>query len=353
MISNILRAYNEKNITSGSISTGEYVEFISDTPMAITVKHTNIDIQLEYSSDLGASWSPISNLETTQESDIIYVRGITNGLKSLYIGGGASSNAWVFTGANNLIVKGNLNNLIQDPVTFEAPLAIDKYCFTYMFYNCVRLIEAPELPAMAVNRYAYGYMFYGCVNLTKAPSILPMNTASEYCCTYMFYNCRELLVPPVLQAEFVELNCYASMFMQCYKLTVAPELPALTLAQSCYYNMFSDCRSIVIPPVLKATVLSTNCYRNMFQNAYALEVLPNLPATILYPSCYGSMFYYCKKIKLSLTQDSEYKYPYRIPTDGTGGVSNSWNTSTFRYTGGTWGSSPNINTIYYTTNPPI
>ena len=62
------------------------------------------------------------------------------------------------------------------------------YCYSYMFYNCTSLTQAPELPATTLAYSCYYYMFNGCTSLTKAPE-LPATTLANTCYGYMFYNC--------------------------------------------------------------------------------------------------------------------------------------------------------------------
>ena len=63
------------------------------------------------------------------------------------------------------------------------------YCYSYMFYNCKSLIQAPELPATTLANSCYYYMFNGCTSLTSAPE-LPATTLASNCYDYMFYNCQ-------------------------------------------------------------------------------------------------------------------------------------------------------------------
>ena len=352
MISNIIKSYNEKSITAGSISSGGHVEFISDTPMAITVKYTNAHAQLEYSIDLGANWIPISNARVTEQSDIIYIRGITNGLNQLFQGEGAA-NAWIFTGATNLIIIGKLNNLIQNPITKEAPTEIDIYCLANMFYGCGELVKAPDLPATTISRKCYTYMFYNCPKLATTPE-LPALVAPEYCYSGMFWKCSSLIDAPELPATTIEEFCYSYMFQDCINMEKTPSiLPALTVVKCCYYYMFCNCAKITTPPVMPAVNLSTMCYLRMFYTCALLDTLPRLPAESMDISCYHSMFRNCRAIKVSLTQNAEYKYPFRFPDVGSGVISTSWNSYMFSGTVGTWTGNPNINTTYYTTKPLV
>lgn len=149
-------------------------------------------------------------------------------------------------------------------------------------------------------------------------------------------------------------NCYRSILQGCISLTIPPELLATTLANSCYTDMFHDCTSLIIPPKLPATTLTYSCYSAMFTDCTSLTILPELPATTLAERCYAGIFRNCRNIKVSETQNNEYKYEWRIPTTGEIlGTPSIWNLNMLKSTGGTFTGKPQINTTYYTNNPPI
>jgi len=147
-------------------------------------------------------------------------------------------------------------------------------------------------------------------------------------------------------------GCYDSMFYDCSGLITAPNLPSTTLSNGCYYQMFGN-TSIVEAPLLPATTLAQTCYSGMFINCDSLTTLPVLPATTLTNYCYEMMFNDCDNVKVSLTQDAEYLYSYRIPTNGTGIVGAGSVNSMFGGTGGSFTGNPSINTTLYTTKKPI
>ena len=142
--------------------------------------------------------------------------------------------------------------------------------------------------------------------------------------------------------------CFISMFYNCTNLTTAPTLPATTLSTGCYHYMFYGCTSLKIAPELPATRLLYGCYRSMFEGCTSLTTLPELPATTLDEACYYDMFKGCTKLKLSTTQTTEYKIPWRIPSSGTiSSEARNWNIDMLKNTGGTFTGKPSINTTYY------
>ena len=142
--------------------------------------------------------------------------------------------------------------------------------------------------------------------------------------------------------------CYNRMFYGCTNLTTAPALPATTLASNCYSYMFDNCRSLTTAPALPATTLASYCYNGMFNGCTNLTTAPALPATTLAQGCYYYMFRGCTKLKLSTTQTTEYKTPWRIPSSGTIlSEQSNWSTYMLTDTGGTFTGDPSINTTYY------
>ena len=183
--------------------------------------------------------------------------------------------------------------------------------FCYLFYNCMALTSAPELPATSLADSCYFSMFKGCTSLTEAPE-LPATTLASYCYESMFYGCTSLTKAPELPATTLAERCYQSMLSGCTSLTTAPELKAESLASYCYSSMFQSCTSLKTAPALPATTLAENCYQSMFYGCTSLETAPALPATTLAEYCYASMFNGCTALtsapKLEATTLANYCY---------------------------------------------
>ena len=322
MISNIVR--NSIRKEKKDIAT-HYLEFKSSTPMTITPNYTNTGITLQYSLDK-VTWTNISAKAVTPSASIIYFRGRATGTKSLFTGD-VTSNAWVFTGATNLEVYGDITMLIQDNLGDNiSDVQLGIYAFSSMFYNCPSLVKTPDLPSTTLATNCYDGMFRGCTSLTTAPA-LPATTLADY--------------------------CYRGTFMGCSNLIETPVLPAMVIAYGSYTNMFRNCNSLVIPPELPATTLGVICYGLMFASCKNLTMLPKLPAKTLPESCYYNMFYGCTKIKLSTTKTGAYVNAYRVPITGTGTMIAGAMDDMFYGSGGTFASTPTINKTYYTENQVI
>lgn len=118
--------------------------------------------------------------------------------------------------------------------------------------------------------------------------------------------------------------------------------------------MFSGCTGLTKVPKITMTMTNTYSYQFMFENCTALKSLPKLTVKSLVDQCYGRMFYGCTSIKLSTSKGGEYQYVYSIPYDGGGeDPSNRALVYMFSGTGGPFAGTPTVNTVYYTTEPPV
>lgn len=100
--------------------------------------------------------------------------------------------------------------------------------YRLMFFKCVNLTRAPELPATTFlgGPYTstgtpappYGMMFMNCVNINQGPSILPALSVPRFTYWRMFDWCISLEASPVLPAPAPENYAYMHMFYSCRNL---------------------------------------------------------------------------------------------------------------------------------------
>ena len=279
-------------VEQAAVEYTNYLTFTGETSeFTLKATYKSWDGTLQWSTDR-TNWTVLAGTEAIQSVDKkLYLRGKGN---TSFIATNANGIRW------QLSARASCSGNIQTLLDWENP------------------------PTNIPTSDCYSNMFYGCTNLTTAPA-LPATTLANYCYSYMFSGCTNL--------------------------TTAPELPATTLANYCYCGMFYGCTNLTTAPALPATTLASGCYDNMFFNCINLTAAPALPATTLASHCYYSMFKYCAKLKLSTTQTTEYKTPWRIPSSGTisGNPNNwdRWNYDMLSDTGGTFKSNPSINTTYY------
>ena len=281
--------YNNSTILSNQSYITLYAQYITENPVDI-----NKDIYLCFTAEEAGSTiemttngsAPIVYLETSTTGntfgwteftvdsttitlpnvgDKVYFRAKQDNER--FGTGVFDYNYFIMTG--KIAASGNLNTLLKaDGSVLE--LTGRDYCYSYMFYNCESLTQAPELPATTLANECYSYMFQNCTALTQAPE-LPATTLANYCYSSMFHRCTSLQQAPELSATNLAWGCYICMFYECTSLTQAPELPATTLAEDCYQSMFNRCTSLTQAPELPATTLAYMCYCNMFNGCTKLN----------------------------------------------------------------------------------
>lgn len=98
------------------------------------------------------------------------------------------------------------------------PIASVMYYFNSMFYNCVLLEYAPEIPTECGGaQYMYASMFAGCERLIKPPSHIGKR------CLYeshkgMFANCKSMTYSPVIKIDYSTYS-FVNMFKNCESLS--------------------------------------------------------------------------------------------------------------------------------------
>ena len=113
-----------------------------------------------------------------------------------------------------------------------------------MFRDDISLTSVSELLADTLADYCYYGMYRNCTSLVNAMNSLNFTTNAVQSCVAMFYDCISLVNAPNLPATNLAQGCYASMFQNCTSLVNAPNLPATNLIAQCYNNMFYDCTSL-------------------------------------------------------------------------------------------------------------
>ena len=351
-----------------------YLTFSSPNSFTLVVnditKHWDGTLEYFASDKTWTIWDGTTTLFSVDNDGeyVLYLRGTGNTM----ITGNSKNYRWVLTGSDIKCI-GNIENLLDyATVASGKHPAMANSCYSYMFYSCTSLTQAPALPATTLANYCYRGMFQGCTSLTQAPALpamtlaescyvamfngckgltkapeLPATTLANSCYSYMFYSCKGLTKAPELPATTLANSCYSYMFYSCTSLTQAPALPATTLAESCYSYMFYDCTSLTQAPALPATTLANSCYQRMFQNCSSLTQAPALPATTLANYCYRGMFQGCTSLKLSSTQTGEYTQEYRISSSGEVVTTSNALLNMFSSTGGTFTGTPEVNKTYY------
>jgi hypothetical protein len=151
-------------------------------------------------------------------------------------------NMWVYAGSD-IIASGNINTLLDYNKKVKV---LGDFAFSYLFYECHELIEAPYLPATSLSNMSYGWMFRYCNKLVEAPT-LPADTLGIYCYTGMFEGCTSLVDAPALSASNLVSDCYHRMFMDCTSLVNVPDVDIYTTYTPTQGSMFEGASKIENP----------------------------------------------------------------------------------------------------------
>ena len=297
-----------------------YLEFSS--PSEFTLKfgfsgQKGWDGLMEYSTNL-SDWIEWDSSLINSINGKLYLRGTGNTTVSNL---GPTQTSFVFEG-ENISCIGRIDTLLDYQTVLDGGEPVmSHYCCARLFKGCTALVQAPELPATTLSDYCYESMFDGCVLLKASPKL------------------------PAITLKYM---CYNGMFYGCTGLIQGSELPAVILEPGCYGSMYENCTSLVVAPKLLATT-SKNSYGYMFYGCTSLTTISSLAMITLGPRECWSMFGDCTSLKISETQDDEYKYPIIFAPEGATPVG-AWNRGMLSGTGGTFTGDPEIGVTYYTTH---
>ena len=210
---------------------------------------------------------------------------------------------------------------VDDASNLILPVkTLTKCCYQYMFNNCSKLINIPELPATTLADNCYLGMFMDCTNIINvSKKLLPATILSKQCYWYMFKGCKSLENAPELPATTLATACYREMFEGCKSLETGPELSNKELSESCYQAMFKGCESLTsIIGELPGEIMKKSCYESMFEGCKSLENAPIIYATQITNRSFACMFKNCTNLSYikydgtwtnnSYTDDPTYTY---------------------------------------------
>ena len=184
--------------------SGQYLTFVAEADnLTIGLAYAEDNV-FQYSTDSGATWSDLTNNESTSsvnsgETIMFKASGLT---KHSYYGIG------VLTPSVNARVQGNIMSLVYgDNFARKTSLEIDSQ-FAALFWRATKLTSAENLimPATTLRQGCYSEMFNGCTSLTTAPT-LPATTLVSACYYYMFMSCTSLNYIKCLATDIPTSNC--------------------------------------------------------------------------------------------------------------------------------------------------
>lgn len=199
----------------------------------------------------------------------------------------------------------------------EIVVGQTSYTCSNMFYGCTSLKKAPKIRVLNYHSSGrqFANMFAYCTSLEAPPDDFIGNGIElpPYACSMMFYYCVSMKRALNLPVSAMGAFACQSMYAYCTSLEEPPVISALTVGNYACTSMFSYCVSLKRIPALPATTLGQYCYIGMFQgagDAYSAESgHVELPAATLVANCYTNMFAACKcvtSVKMDFTSTPGY-----------------------------------------------
>lgn len=185
VIGDIKTDYSNKYFTIHSLENNNEISFTkgSNAP----------NITFYYSSDNGLSWNSFNSSMTwalNAGSKVMLKASCSQ------VGANNSQYGWRFSSTNKYNVYGNIMSLMYED-SFEGKVRFPGYSASMQF----------------------GGLFNGNTNLIDASGlVMPVTLLDDLCYSFMFYHCTSLVEAPVLPASDLANQCYAFMFDGCSSL---------------------------------------------------------------------------------------------------------------------------------------
>lgn len=171
----------------------------------------------EYSYD-EATWITISTDEdyfsdwdiTLQPGETVYIRGNNTWLNDV------NHYFYIYSEDNGSTIAGNINSLFNTDLSVRIlPEGIK---FNSLFSDCNAKFGQIALPATTIGTTAYSYMFENCVELVNAPNLPATTLKGEQHYARMFWGCRNLVNGPEISVVNPGVSSFRDMFWACPKL---------------------------------------------------------------------------------------------------------------------------------------
>ena len=279
---------NNYNVTVGEDGL-EYMHFhILEDDTIISFSKNN----LEYSIDEGITWDVfLKDTQYTFNRGRIY-------FKANIINTSSTSGIGTFSVDKNFYVGGNVLSLTSgDLMTDDNIKSISSYYLFYKLFSenkTLLKVSKKLLPATVIINMGYNYMFYNCINLINAPDLLSTDVrAKNY--NNMFEGCESLRVPPIIKETIFSESCN-SMFRGCKNLLYVHDMELTGTYQS-FQSMYENCNSLKDVSNITIGNMGILACLTMFRNCGLLEVSPTIIGSAVGQQAGRSMFENCSNLK--------------------------------------------------------
>lgn len=208
-----------------------------------------VTLSVEISTD-GETWTEKSSdrtpgalLTTLNAGQKVYIRGnnATYGSKD----DDDDPNGSSIYGDKDFYAYGNMMSLVEGENALKGIYSTTLGYYTFAcFFEGTNVCSHPTknliLPAKSLNDFSYAKMFFNCSKLVKAPDIFATRFA-RYCMKLMFYGCASLEVPP--KVLYIDTD---SSFYNCAKLKRSPILLCSDISGFSFDNCPNVCEIICL-----------------------------------------------------------------------------------------------------------
>ena len=175
-------------------------------------------------------------------------------------------------------------------------------CYQRMFINCYLITGVTNLQALTLAENCYESMFENCTSLQTPPKFNSAAGLKSESCKKMFKGCTSLETIPtnsVQSWQALGVSCFEEMFRGCTSLELLPTLlPAQTAKDYCYKGMFAYCTSLNVRSngftIFASNLQNTSgVCESMFEGCTSMTSGITANSVKLGPDSYKRMFYGC------------------------------------------------------------
>lgn len=171
----------------------------------------SLNISLHYSFDEGKHWKAYSigeSLDLQSHESVLF-----KGENSCYAYDQSNYYHFVFEGQFH--ASGDITSLLNDGIGGNVELkSKNNYAFYKLFYGCVGLLSAPNMPSTTLSANCYRSMYEGCSSLSNN-QLLPATTLGQFCFDAMYKDCVSLKTAQILCENPNQKYCCRNMFNGC------------------------------------------------------------------------------------------------------------------------------------------
>ena len=169
------------------------------------------------------------------------------------------------------------------------------YDLSYMFSNCVNILDINFISINIKLIKNIKYMFYGCKRLLTF-NLSSFDTSNVSDMSYMFYDCNNLYNLDISSLETKKATNMSFMFSNCYSLKILSLSSFETKSVTNMRSMFSGCKSLEILDLSTFETKNVTNMSSMFSGCHKIKTLDLSSFDTKNVTNMNSMFSSCKSL---------------------------------------------------------